>query len=105
MRGEDGNAMRDDERVALARELEEVWERERNHRRLARHIREKYLPEGVLQREYAGEVPRLSASGCAPRFARASAWYWVHVDGAEDSRRRADELEGRLEVLRGGIEP
>lgn len=105
MRGEDGDARWDDERAALARELEEARERERNHRRLARHIREKYLPEGVLQREYAGEVPRLSASGCATRFARASAWYWVHADGAEDSRRRADELDGRLDALRGGVEP
>ncbi len=104
MRGEDGDVRRD-ERAALARELEEARERERNHRRLARHIREKYLPEGLLQREYAGEVPRLSASGCAPRFARASAWYWVHADGAEDSRRRAEELERRLDVLRGGAEP
>ena len=105
MKGEHGDARRDNERDALARELEETRERERNHRRLARHIREKYLPEGVLQREYAGEVPRLSASGCAPRFARASAWYWVHADRAEDSRRRADELEGRLDVLRGDVKP
>ncbi len=105
MRGEDGDARREEKQAVLARELEEARERERNHRRLAWHIREKYLPEGVLQREYAGEVLRLPASGCAPRFARASAWYWVHADGAEDSRRRADELEGRLEMLRGGMEP
>lgn len=104
MRGKDGDARRKEERAALARILEEVRERERNHRRLARHIREKYLPDGVLQREYAGKVPRLPVSGCAPRFARASAWYWVHADGAEDARRRVDELEGRLEVLRGGAE-
>lgn len=104
MRGEDGGVRRDEQAV-LTRELEEMRERERNHRRLARHIREKYLPEGVLQGEYAGEVPRLPAAGCAPRFARASVWYWVHADGAEDSRRRADELERRLDVLRGGTGP
>ena len=101
MKRENGDASKDYERVALKRELEEARARERNHRRLARHIREKYLHEEMLKREYAGTVPRLSASGCATRFARASAWYWVHADGAEGARRQADELEERLDALRG----
>lgn len=101
MKRENGDAIRDYERIALKRELEEARERERNHRRLARHIREKYLPEEILEREYAGTVPRLSASGCATKFARASAWYWVHADGAEGAMRRADKLEERLNALRG----
>jgi hypothetical protein len=104
MKRENGDASRDYERDALKRELEEARARERNHRRLARHIREKYLREESLKREYAGTVPRLSASGCATRFARASAWYWVHADGAEGAMRRAHELEERLDALRGRAE-
>ena len=100
MKREGDGARRDDKRATLTRELEEARARERNHRRLARHIRENFLAEGLLEREYAGKVPRLPTSGCATRFARASAWYWVHADGAEDARRRADELERRLHVLR-----
>ena len=104
MKRENGDAIRDYERIALKRELEEARERERNHRRLARHIREKYLTEEILEREYAGTVPRLSALGCATKFARASAWYWVHADGAEGAMRRADKLEERLNALRGRAE-
>lgn len=91
-----------DGRAALERELEEARAREANHRRLAEHIREKYLPDGVIEAEYGGEVPRLSAAGCATKFARASAWFWIHADGAEDARREVRELEALLSESRGG---